>query len=297
MIEQKKKSQIASELICKQFDENFTEFSRSEKQSLINKINDIFQLEAFQNIIGSRKIVFCDHKSYTCEYTKDALFINTDRDIREVLYHVVRKGRILQTHKINMFELSPEHAIAYYRSLYADFITYMIKTLWEMKLAQICPSLFHEFENFYGYSQYLDMFLTYENMSRDFRNLRNNRSFFETWAAYFVLEKPKTDKECIKLLLQDYSYKETAGKVELIPVLYKNFKVNNQSYIPSGFLESEYNYNILTTIIGLSNRNFVWFLKFEVDYKRVEWEDKIQNIMQQPSCKIYNFKDYVRNKQ
>lgn len=194
---------------------------------------------------------------------------------------------------VNPMGFEPDEAILINRVQYADSLVNSIKIAWELNL--IGES---EAWDYMGVSNLSGIVRTFEATARkDFRTLNNGEASRKVFDEFFGKNNSKTtDKKLIhQMLLDDKGYMKVTNKKS---------SVNIEFFSKMGEMPFSSNYLFVTgkpspkdssyyKVEDRSNANFLWFVKFECQYK--EKEILMVKEVVKESAKIVYFNNY-RNK-
>jgi len=277
------------------FKTNFNNpFSDSDRQSLIDFLQQVFKLRSFQYLIGDRQIEFVSSRSFACEFSDDTVYVNVDRTLGLIIEMFCKKGRMLQTHRHSLWDFEPMSGIMYYRSLHADYMAYLIGCWWEIELSGLYKGCFDEVCS--HFKEYGWMFGSYYNTARDdFRSLNNGSALFNAWKSFFNREYPYIDRQFLTTILSYplTKFKETP-KHDIRKAITECMSIKGVSYIPKEFFNDASNSTRLVCVDNRTNNSFLWFIKFETQYQ--EAEDELKQSVDTTDNNIYNFQDFVNKK-
>ncbi len=195
--------------------------------------------------------------------------LSTLQELRRHWQH--RQGALL-----NPLSFQPENAILINRMQHADMISSTVRCAWELKLAgetNIWKTVFN--------SSYADIARAYVSEAhKDFRTIASGFAATAAFEAWFLSERCRhVDRELIRQMLVDhagYVFNVEADTASLQPTIIaalgevplgKNYLAKYAATILSDTIFSE--------VRDRSNANFLWFIKFERNFR--ETEHDLQN--------------------
>jgi len=218
----------------------------------------------------------------TALYDRDEALIRinptlaTEHQVLTTLQELRRHWQHRQGALLNPLSFQPENAILINRMQHADLISSTVRCAWELKLAgetQIWKTVFN--------SSYADIARSYVSEAhKDFRTIASGFATTAAFEAWFLSERCRhVDRELIRQMLVDhagYVFNVEADQSSLQPTLIsalgevplgKNYLAKYASTILSDPIFSE--------VRDRSNANFLWFIKFERNFR--ETEHDLQN--------------------
>lgn len=189
------------------------------------------------------------------------------RELRRVWQH--RNGAGLHP-----LMLHPDHAVVVNRAQIADQSIAMIRTAWELQLANE-KDAWTRVEN----STMADLGRAFAREAvSDFRSINNGKAALTCFEAWFLSERcRKSDRTLIQQMLADYQGYVFAENAEASRSITFDL-LNALGKMPFGenYLRSSaqmiLNDTIFTEVRDRSNANFLWFIKFERSFKDAEEE-------------------------
>lgn len=274
----------------KEFSENLESISKKE-EFLLSKAQQKERLEEVIRILGESRLAASylntaqkyDVNIEMCEQVEKAFYdrrsgtitLYPHMDIEDQILLVSRELRRHWQHRqgvlINPLMFQPEHAIIVNRAQEADLVVSVIRTAWELQLANI-RNVWERVEN----SPMADLARAYAREAfMDFRTINNGSASAAVFEAWFLSERcRKQDKEIIQTMLADYNgyvFENSASSeqvtAELIAGLGEMPFGKNYLAIHAHVIMDD---PIFMEVRERSSANFLWFIKFERSYKETE---------------------------
>ena len=213
-------------------------------------------------------------------YDRDARLILIRSDLEEgtKILLAARELRRVWQHRngagLHPLMLHPDHAVVINRAQIADQSIAMIRTAWELQLANE-KDAWTRVEN----STMADLGRAFAREAvSDFRSINNGKAALTCFEAWFLSERcRKSDRTLIQQMLADYQGYVFAENAEASRSITFDL-LNALGKMPFGenYLRSSaqmiLNDTIFTEVRDRSNANFLWFIKFERSFKDAEEE-------------------------
>ncbi|NQZ14145.1 MAG: hypothetical protein HRT94_04875 [Alphaproteobacteria bacterium] len=212
-------------------------------------------------------------------YDRDGsqILINPQLEKVSCTFGLVRALRQHWQHRhgtlVHPLSFHPDHAILVNRAQLADLSVAIIRSAWELKLADD-KEFWAKIEN----SDLSDLGRAFAREALiDFRTLNNGKAsaaVFETW---FLSERcSHQDKLLIQKMLSDYkgytfNHIETSKLVSIDLICALGEQPFGKNYLAS-YAQMILNDPVFIDVRDRSNANFLWFIKFERSFNEVEQE-------------------------
>lgn len=224
--------------------------------------------------------------SFTVSHHVDGVFY--DREGSQILvnpnmsaikrtFALVRALRMHFQHRqgalVHALSFHPDHAILVNRSQLADISIAVIRTAWELRLADQ-KEFWAEIEN----SQDSDLGRAFAREAlNDFRTLNSGKASAAAFETWFLSERcAYHDKILIQNMLSDYkgyafNHAETSKLISIDLICRLGEQPYGKNYL-APYAQMILNDPVFTNVRDRSNANFLWFIKFERSFAEVEQE-------------------------
>ena len=228
----------------------------------------------------------------TASYDRDAndgqgkIFLNPHRKLPDTVLAFAGELRRVWQHKkgagIHPLSFDPDQAILINRLQTADIAVAMIRTGWELQLAEyksawtrLEQSSLNDVARSFAREAYLD-----------FRTINNGEAACAAFETWFLSERCRAhDRELIQLMLADTYASVFQGHVARTAVSDVIGRLGEmpfgKNYLAqyAGLIMGD---PVFTDVRDRSNANFLWFIKFEQSFTKTEQE--LQNLSSTPGA-------------